>query len=112
MILQALTGKMRMLHLVIMFWIIMDAKCRIDKYNKLESENSGLRQQIKDGQLVFHYKEKNERGAGRKTTVTDEIKSQICKLSLSYWTMDQIAKKFKLSKGTIFNVIHNFEYFK
>ena len=81
----------------------------IDKYNKLESENNGLRQQIKDGQLVFHYKEKNERGAGRKITVTDEIKIQICKLSLSYWTMDQIAKKFKLSKGTIFNVIHNFE---
>lgn len=84
----------------------------IDKYNKLESENKALRQQIKDGQLVFHYKEKNERGAGRKSIMTDEIKIQICKLFESCWTMDQLAKKFKLSKGTIFNVLHKFEYFQ
>lgn len=77
-----------------------------DKYNKLESENNALKQQIKDGQLVFHYKEKNERGAGRKSIVTDEIKTQIYKLFESCWTMDELAKKFKLSKGTIFNVIH------
>lgn len=43
-----------------------------DKYKKLESENNALKQQIKDGQLVFHYKEKNARGAGRKSIVTDE----------------------------------------
>ena len=81
-----------------------------NKYNKLECENNALKQQIKDGQLVFHYKEKNERGAGRKSLVTDEIKIEICKLSEFYWTMDQLAKKFKLSKGTIFNILHNFEY--
>ena len=77
-----------------------------DKYNKLEGENKALQQQIKDGQLVFHYKGKNERGAGRKSVVTEEIKTQIYKLFESYWTMDALAKKFKLSKGTIFNVIH------
>jgi Mor family transcriptional regulator len=82
-----------------------------EKFNKLECENNALKQQIKDGQLVFYYKVKNERGAGRKKIVTDEIKIQICKLFESCWTMDQLAKKFKLSKGTIFNVIHNFEYF-
>jgi len=80
-----------------------------EKYNKLECENSALKQQIKDGQLIFYCKGKNERGAGRKKIVTDEIKIQICKLFGEHWTMDQIAKKFKLSKGTIFNVIHNFE---
>ena len=77
-----------------------------DKYNKLECENNALKQQIKDGQLVFHYKEKNERGAGRKKIVTDEIKNQIYELFEFGWTMDQLAKKFKLSKGTIFNAIH------
>ncbi|MBE7478358.1 MAG: hypothetical protein HS131_16790 [Ignavibacteriales bacterium] len=80
-----------------------------DKHNKLECENNALKQQIKDGQLVFYYKEKNERGAGRKSIETDEIKVQICKLFESCWTMDQLAKKFKVSKGTIFNVIHTFE---
>ena len=80
-----------------------------ERYNKLECENNVLKQQIKDGQLVFYYKGKNERGAGRKKIVTDEIKIQICKLFDSFWTMDQLAKKFNLSKGTIFNVIHNFE---
>ena len=77
-----------------------------DKYNKLEFENNALKQQIEDGQLVFLCKVKNERGAGRKKIVTDEIKTQIYKLFESCWTMDELAEKFKLSKGTIFNVIH------
>ncbi|HEY5584635.1 MAG TPA: hypothetical protein VIK78_09110 [Ruminiclostridium sp.] len=38
--------------------------------------------------------------------MTDEIKTQIYKLFESCWTMDELAEKFKLSKGTIFNVIH------
>ena len=38
----------------------------MSKYIKLERENTDLKQQIRDGQLVFQYKEKNERGAGRK----------------------------------------------
>lgn len=77
-----------------------------DKYNKLEFENNALKLQIVDGQLVFFCKEKNERGAGRKRIVTAEIKTQIYKLFESCWTMDELAKKFNLSKGTIFNVIH------
>lgn len=77
-----------------------------DKYNKLECENNALKLQIVDGQLVFFCKGKNERKAGRKRIVTDEIKTQIYKLFESCWTMDELAKKFNLSKGTIFNVIH------
>jgi Mor family transcriptional regulator len=75
-----------------------------DKYNKVEAENNVFKQQIKDGQLV--YKVKNERGAGRKKIATDEIKNQIYELFGFGWTMDQLAKKFKLSKGTIFNTIN------
>ena len=78
----------------------------MDKYLKLESENTALKQQIEDGQLVFYYKEKNERGAGRKKIVSAEVKTEIYKLFEACWTMDRLAKKFKLSKGTIFNVIH------
>ena len=77
-----------------------------DKYIKLECENNALKQQIKDGQLIFYYKWKNERGAGRKKIVAAETKTQIYKLFEACWTMDELAKKFKLSKGTIFNVIH------
>ena len=77
-----------------------------DKYFKLECENNALKQQIKDGQLVFYYKEKNERGAGRKKIVPAEVKSEIYKLYEACWTMDELAKKFGLSKGTVFNVIH------
>ena len=77
-----------------------------DKCNKSEAENNVLKQQIKDGQLVFHYKGKNERGAGRKKILTDEIKNQIYELFSFGSTMDQLAKKLKLSKGTIFNAIH------
>ena len=79
------------------------------KYSELECENNDLKQQIKEGQLVFHYREKNERGAGRKKTVSVEVKNEIYKWYESAWTMDELAKKFKLSKGTIFNVIHEFE---
>ncbi len=77
-----------------------------DKYNRLESENNALKQQLEDGQLSFFCKRKNERGAGRKRIVTNEIKTQIYELFEACWTMDELAKKFNLSKGTIFNVIH------
>ena len=77
-----------------------------DKYNRLECENNALKQQLEDGQLVFFCKRKNERGAGRKRIVPNEIKTQIYELFETCWTMDELAKKFKLSKGTIFNIIH------
>ena len=79
------------------------------KFSKLQCENNDLKQQIKEGQLVFHYKEKNEHGAGRKKIVSEEIKNEIYKWYESMWSMDKIARKFKLSKGTIFNVIHEFD---
>ena len=77
-----------------------------DKCFKLECENNELKQQIEDGQLVLRHKEKNERGAGRKKIVTTEVKNEIYKFYEACWTMDELAKKFKLSKGTIFNVMH------
>jgi Mor family transcriptional regulator len=86
--------------------LLIVIKTLTDKYNKLEAENCALKQQIKDRQLVLYCKEKNERGAGRKSIVTKEVKNQIYKLFESCWTMDELAKKFNLSKGTIFNVIH------
>lgn len=55
---------------------------------------------------VFYYKGKNERGAGKKKIVTDEVKTQIYQLYQACWTIDELANKFELSKGTIFNVIH------
>lgn len=77
-----------------------------DKCFKLECENNELKQQIEDGQMLLHRKEKNERGAGRKNTVSLEVKNEIYKLYEAALTMDELAKKFKLSKGTIFNIIH------
>lgn len=77
-----------------------------DKCFKLESEINELKQQIKDGQIFLYRKEKNDRGAGRKKIVSQEVKNEIYKLYEAAFTMDELAKKFKLAKGTIFNVIH------
>ena len=41
--------------------------------------------------------------------MSEEVKNEIYKLYESSWTMDELAKKFKLSKGTIFNVVHGFK---
>lgn len=77
-----------------------------DKYHKFECEINELKQQIRDGQLFLHRKEKNERGAGRKKIVPTEVKNEIYKFYEAALTMEELAKKFKLSKGTIFNIIH------
>jgi len=77
-----------------------------EKIQKLECENHGLKLQYADSQFVLHRREKNERGAGRKKIVSVEVKEEIYKLYEAAWTMDDLAKKFGLSKGTIFNVIH------
>lgn len=77
-----------------------------DKCFKLECENKALKQKIENDQLILQHNEKNERGAGRKKIVTTEVKNEIYKLYEACWTMDKLAKKFKLSKGTIFNVMH------
>jgi len=77
-----------------------------DKCLILERENNELKQQIADGQLFLYRKEKNQRGAGRKKVVPVEVKNEIYKLYEMAWTMDDLAKKFGLAKGTIFNVIH------
>ncbi len=78
----------------------------IENNLKLECENHELKQQLADSQLILHRREKNERGAGRKKIVSVEVKEKIYKLYEAAWTMDELAKKFGLSKGTIFNVIH------
>lgn len=78
----------------------------IEKNLKLECENHELKQQVANSQLVFQRREKNERRAGRKKIVSVEVKEEIYKLYEAAWTMDELAKKFGFSKGTIFNVIH------
>ncbi len=77
-----------------------------DRCFKLECEINELKRIIEDSQLLSHHNRKNERGAGRKKTVPVEIKNEIYKLYEEAWTMDELAKKFGLSKGTIFNVMH------
>jgi len=77
-----------------------------DKCTKLECELIELKRQIVDGQLFLYHKGKNERGAGRKKIVPVEVKNEIYNLYERAFTMEELAKKFKLSKGTIFNLIH------
>jgi hypothetical protein len=77
-----------------------------DRCFKLECEINELKRIIEDSQLPSHHNRKNERGAGRKKTVPIETKNEIYKLYEEAWTMDELAKKFGLSKGTIFNVMH------
>jgi Mor family transcriptional regulator len=76
---------------------------------QLEHENKDLKQQIENGQIFLLNKRKNERGAGRKKIVPVEVKKEIYKLYEATWTMKELAKKFGLSKGTVFNVIHELE---
>lgn len=49
---------------------------------------------------------KNERGAGRKKTTTDEMEIEIERLYNTGTSMDKLAKQFKVSKGTIFKIVH------
>ena len=80
-----------------------------NKYFKLTCENNDLKQQLGDVQSGSQCHKKNERGAGRKKIVSAEVKVEIYKLYEYCQTMDEIAKKFGLSKGTVFNVIHESE---
>ena len=71
------------------------------RIKELEEENSKLKQCLRNPK-------KNERGAGRKKKTTDEIEQKIQNLYSFGTSMDALAIKFNLSKGTIFKIIHSY----
>lgn len=68
------------------------------RIKELEEENNELKQRLGNTK-------KNERGAGRKKKTTEDMELEIQKLHYFGTSMDALAKKFKLSKGTIFKII-------
>lgn len=66
--------------------------------SELEKEIVNLKQGLE--------KEKNKYGAGRKKVTNDEIEYEIQREYSFGMSMDKLAKKFKVSKGTIFKIIH------
>jgi len=50
--------------------------------------------------------DKNNRGAGRKKSYSEETEKKIQELYYYGASMDSLAKKYNLSKGTVFKIIH------
>jgi len=66
---------------------------------ELEDEIVNLKQMLE--------KEKNKYSAGRKKVTNDEVESAIQReYSYGGVSMDKLVKQFKVSKGTIFKIIH------
>ena len=70
------------------------------RIKELEEENNELKQRLR---II----KKNERGAGRKKKTTDDMEQNIQKQHYFGTSMDALAIKFNLSKGTIFKIIHS-----
>lgn len=68
------------------------------RISELEDEIVNLKQRLE--------KEKNKYSAGRKKVTNYEIESEIQRGYSYGMSMDKLVKKFKVSKGTIFKIIH------
>ena len=68
------------------------------RISQLENEIVELRRRL--------LKEKNKYNAGRKKVTNDEIEYEIQKAYSFGTSMDKLVKQFKVSKGTIFKIIH------
>lgn len=78
----------------------MATKTKIEleyRIKELEHENNELKLQIS---------KRNQRGAGRKKKIDEDLEQEVQRSYVFGSTMDMLAKKFKLSKGTIFNILH------
>jgi hypothetical protein len=79
------------------------AKSTVNKeeYDKLKLMYDDL--QLKYEKLKA---DKNDRGAGRKKSYSEQTERRIQELYSIGSSMDDLAEKFSLSKGTVFKIIH------
>ena len=95
-----------------------DLKNKIKTYSKkhdkhirmienLKNELEAVKRQSDVQELKGEQKAHNERGAGRKSKLSEDTKDIIrFKYSSGVASMNVLAKEFEVSKGTIYNIIH------
>jgi phage shock protein A len=70
-----------------------------------KEEYDKLKKMYDELQLKYEKLER-DRGAGRKVSYSEETERKIQELYSFGSSMDSLAKKFSLSKGTVFKIIH------
>ena len=89
---------------------ILKNKCedlKIEIYN-LKKENKELKEELQKLKVNSVQKIKNERGAGRKSKITDDIIAIVTMLRLQGKSIRAIAKEVELSVGTVQKIISEY----